>query len=213
MRIARFATWTCALAVVLMAGAATVARADAAPSASAAELKDALCKGAHHRNPGQWRSRRRAHRYRQRRSRRRCQGRPHPGRRRQPSGPEQNRDQLRLDPGHRLPGHVHAGRFRDGRSRSMPREERKPHLHDELLRVCVRVVRLLDHRLRHPDGRCRRKRKSGRPAIAEHRAHAYAVRHHIGASSASAACSSPGTPMTSASWSSSCSRWCSWIRP
>ena len=44
MRIARFATWTCALAVVLMAGAATVARADAAPSASAAELKDALAK-------------------------------------------------------------------------------------------------------------------------------------------------------------------------
>jgi ammonium transporter, Amt family len=44
MRIARFVTWTCALAVVLMAGAATVARADAAPSASAAELKDALSK-------------------------------------------------------------------------------------------------------------------------------------------------------------------------
>jgi Amt family ammonium transporter len=42
MRIARFATWTCALAVVLLAGAATVARADAAPSASAAELKGAL---------------------------------------------------------------------------------------------------------------------------------------------------------------------------
>ena len=44
MRIARIATWTCALAVVLMAGAATVARADAPPSASAAELKDALFK-------------------------------------------------------------------------------------------------------------------------------------------------------------------------
>ena len=44
MRIARFVTWTCALAVVLLAGAATVARADAAPSASAAELKDALAK-------------------------------------------------------------------------------------------------------------------------------------------------------------------------
>ena len=42
MRIARFATWSCALAILLMAGAATVARADAAPSASAAELKDAL---------------------------------------------------------------------------------------------------------------------------------------------------------------------------
>ncbi len=44
MRIARYATWTCALAIMLMAGAATMARADAAPSASAAELKDALAK-------------------------------------------------------------------------------------------------------------------------------------------------------------------------
>src|ERR1700758_3553444 len=44
MRLARIATWTCALAVVLLAGAATVARADAAPSASAAELKDAVSK-------------------------------------------------------------------------------------------------------------------------------------------------------------------------
>ena len=42
MRIARFTTWTCALAILLMAGAAIVARADAAPSASAAELKSAL---------------------------------------------------------------------------------------------------------------------------------------------------------------------------
>jgi Amt family ammonium transporter len=42
MRIARLTTWTCALALLLMAGAAIVARADAAPSASAAELKDAL---------------------------------------------------------------------------------------------------------------------------------------------------------------------------
>jgi len=41
MRLARIATWTCALAVVLLAGA-TVARADAAPSASAGELKGAL---------------------------------------------------------------------------------------------------------------------------------------------------------------------------
>lgn len=42
MRIARIATWTCALALLLTAGAATVARADAAPSASTAELKSAL---------------------------------------------------------------------------------------------------------------------------------------------------------------------------
>jgi Amt family ammonium transporter len=42
MRIACIETWTCALAILLTAGAATVARADAPPSASAAELKDAL---------------------------------------------------------------------------------------------------------------------------------------------------------------------------
>ncbi len=42
MRIFRLTTWTCALAILLMAGAATVARADAVPSASAAELKSAL---------------------------------------------------------------------------------------------------------------------------------------------------------------------------
>ncbi len=41
MRIFRLTTWTCALAIFLMAGAAIVARADA-PSASAAELKAAL---------------------------------------------------------------------------------------------------------------------------------------------------------------------------
>ena len=44
MRIARIASCICALAVVLMAGAGIVARADAAPSASAAELKDAAGK-------------------------------------------------------------------------------------------------------------------------------------------------------------------------
>ena len=42
MRITHFAIRTCALAILLMAGAAIVARADAAPSASAAELKSAL---------------------------------------------------------------------------------------------------------------------------------------------------------------------------
>jgi len=44
MRIARFASCICALAVVLLAGAGTVARANAAPSASAAELKGAAAK-------------------------------------------------------------------------------------------------------------------------------------------------------------------------
>lgn len=44
MKIARCITWSCALAVMLMAGAVNVARADAPPSASAAELKDAAAK-------------------------------------------------------------------------------------------------------------------------------------------------------------------------
>jgi Amt family ammonium transporter len=44
MKIARRITWICALAVVLMAGAVTVARADAPLSASTAELKDAAAK-------------------------------------------------------------------------------------------------------------------------------------------------------------------------
>jgi ammonium transporter, Amt family len=44
MRIARFATCICALAFVLVACAGVVARADAPPSASAAELKDAASK-------------------------------------------------------------------------------------------------------------------------------------------------------------------------
>jgi len=44
MKIAHRITWICALAVMLMAGAVNVARADAPPSASAAELKDAAAK-------------------------------------------------------------------------------------------------------------------------------------------------------------------------
>lgn len=44
MRIARIASCICALAFVLTSGAGIVARADAAPSASAAELKDAAGK-------------------------------------------------------------------------------------------------------------------------------------------------------------------------
>ncbi len=44
MRIVRITSCICAIAVVLMAGAGVVARADAAPSASAAELKDAAAK-------------------------------------------------------------------------------------------------------------------------------------------------------------------------
>jgi ammonium transporter, Amt family len=44
MRIARIASGICALALLLSSGAGIVARADAAPSASAAELKDAASK-------------------------------------------------------------------------------------------------------------------------------------------------------------------------
>jgi len=44
MKIAHRITWICALAVMLMAGAVTVARADAPSSASTAELKDAAAK-------------------------------------------------------------------------------------------------------------------------------------------------------------------------
>jgi Amt family ammonium transporter len=44
MKITCRKAWICALAVVMTAGAVTVARADAAPSASAAELKDAAAK-------------------------------------------------------------------------------------------------------------------------------------------------------------------------
>ena len=44
MKIFGMASATCALAILILAGAGTVARADAAPSASAAELKDAASK-------------------------------------------------------------------------------------------------------------------------------------------------------------------------
>ncbi|HEY1580233.1 MAG TPA: ammonium transporter [Terracidiphilus sp.] len=44
MTIFRMASATCALAILLLAGAGTVARADAPPSASAAELRDAASK-------------------------------------------------------------------------------------------------------------------------------------------------------------------------
>jgi ammonium transporter, Amt family len=44
MRIARFSSCICALALVLVAGAGIVARADAPPSAATAELKDAAAK-------------------------------------------------------------------------------------------------------------------------------------------------------------------------
>ena len=114
MRIVRLATWTCALAIFLMAGAAIVARADAAPSASAAELKNALAAAPTtstlaNGDPGGV-----------------LTGTVNDvpvadpkaglglGRRGQSGWPEQDRHQLCLDTGHRLPGHVHAGRIRHG---------------------------------------------------------------------------------------------------
>ena len=65
MRIARIASCICALAFVLMNSAGIVAHADAPPSASAAELKDAASEGAYHSYSRQWRSRRLAHRHHQ----------------------------------------------------------------------------------------------------------------------------------------------------
>ena len=61
----------------------------------------------------------------------------------------------RLDAGHRLPGHVHAGRLRAGRDRPDPREERRPHDGHELPRLRDRHARLLGARVRAADGRGR----------------------------------------------------------
>ncbi len=82
-----------------------------------------------------------------------------------PSRAKQNRHQLRVDAGHRLPGHVHAGRVCHGGIRAMPGEERESHVHDELLRVHGGVVLLLDCGVCHTNGRRGRKRKPGRAAV------------------------------------------------
>ena len=44
-----------------------------------------------------------------------------------PDRPQPVLDQHGVDDGHRLSGHVHAGRLRDGRRRPVPREERLAH--------------------------------------------------------------------------------------
>ena len=198
MRIVRIASCICTLAFLLTACAGIVARADAAPSASAAELKDAAGKAPTTATL--------------------ANGDPGGSLTGTVSDVPVGDAKVGLTLGDvanqvgqnkiginftwtlisRLPGHVHAGRIRHGRSGPVSREERQPHLHDELLRVRVWFVRLLDHRLRHPDGRRGRQRKPRRPAAAGRRASRCRCSAPIGASSARAACSSPATPTTSA---------------
>ena len=67
---------------------------------------------------------------------------------------------------------------------SMPREERQPHLHDELHGVRLRLVRILADRVRHTNGRCSRQRQPGRSAAAVRRARDEHLRSRPGASSA-----------------------------
>ena len=130
-------------------GGSTVIKDAAAPTAE--ELAKGDPAGDHHRHGGGHRRGRR-------------QEGPDDRRRRQPGRPEQDRHQLRLDAGHRLPGHVHAGRIRHRRNRPVPRQERQPHHDDELHGVRRRHARLLADRLRHPDGRRRRGGQPGRHA-------------------------------------------------
>ena len=145
--------------------------------------------GARHGGLGQGRSRRHNHRNDQRRSGGGLQSWRDASRRRQPSWAKQNRRQLHLDAGHRLPRHVHAGRIRHGGVGPVPREKRQPHVHDELLRVHVRFVRLLDTRLCHTDGWSGRQRQPGRPAIPDRRTLPSPYSERLGACSARRECS------------------------
>ena len=95
----------------------------------------------------------------------------HPGGSGEPGRPEPHRDQLYLDTGHRLPGHVHAGRFRHRRNRTVPRQERQPHHDDELHGLWLRSVRLLGVRFCHPDGRSCRHCNAGWRQPAQSRVH------------------------------------------
>ena len=61
-------------------------------------------------------------------------------------------------------------------------------------------VLLLDHRLRHTNGRSRRQRQPRRPPIADRRTHPLVVRQDVGPLRAEPGCSCPATLMTSASW-------------
>ena len=62
-------------------------------------------------------------------------------RRLRPHRPQPLLDQLRVGAGHRLPGHVHAGRLHVRRDRAVPREERRAHLGDELHDLSARLPR------------------------------------------------------------------------
>ncbi len=57
-------------------------------------------------------------------------------------------DQLRLGAGHRLPGHVHAGRLHVRRDRALPSEERRAHGSHEFHDLSARVPGLLGLRFR-----------------------------------------------------------------
>ena len=145
----------------------------------------------------------------------RPQGRSHHRRHRQPGRPEPHRDQLRLDAGHRLPGHVHAGRLRDWSKPGLCRAKNANHTMMMNFMVYGLACSPTGSGLRPPDGRRRRgDRQPGRPAAAQRRVHASRSSAKTGASS--------GTKgfflvrpdaTTSASWCCSCSRWCSWTPP
>ena len=171
MRIARFAAWTCALAVVLLAGAATVARADAAPSASAAELKGALAAAPTtstlaNGDPGGTLTGTISDV---------PVGDAKTGLTLGDVGNQVGQNKIAINfvwtlvTGF-LVMFMQAG-FAMVEAGLVPRQKRKPHLHDEFFCVYVRVVRLLDHRLRYPDGRCCRQRQPGRLAVARTREH------------------------------------------
>ena len=180
------------------APAAPAAAAPAPVTAADAELKDAAGKAPTMLRTAEGRSRRHDHRNHQRRSGGRFQGRRHASRRSQPGRPEQDRRQLRLDAGHGLPGHVHAGRLRHGGIGPVPREKRQPHVHDELLRVHLRFVRLLDSWLCHTDGRGRRQRQPGRPAVPDRRTRGHRSSARRGACSGQSGMFLAATPTTSA---------------
>ena len=114
-------------------------------------------------------------------------------------------DQHGLGAGHRLPGHVHAGRLHVRRDRAVPREERRAHHGDELHDLPARLPRLLGLRLRARLGQLvERPGAAGLVRVA--RARAYRCSTTAGASAPrstprarSRACSSTGSSGSRAS--------------
>ena len=96
--------------------------------------------------------------------------------------PEPSGDQLHLDAGRWLPGHVHAGGLRAGRDGLHPRQERWPHHDHELHDLRAGPDRLFHLRLCLPGGRRRPGRcaQPGRPGRPQPRAHDPAGRHRLG---------------------------------